>query len=297
MTVPHITEPTQIEKQYAIEAAKAADFGENWLVTANRALAIQNIAYQTICQPTNAEPTCQVKNIDTGELKTMTREAAKLLQAELGDTVEWFVHGTKHEWEGEVFAFDGKGSIYTYKLKANLVKLNGKFMTSEAAIALWESKKGTCELWFTSVNGDWILLNNGEILVLADAGAYELRERPLKQIKWKDVPVGVMTNKGELVCGNGYQCETLIRGESVEDESEICWTPPKDLRLAPHDQQPWLNWRGGECPVPDGMMVEVTLRDGRPHTESAKRCDWVHRGNNSDIIEYRITGIAEGWKL
>jgi hypothetical protein len=46
-TVPKITEPTQIEKQYAIQAAKEADFGETWLVTANRALALQNIAYQT----------------------------------------------------------------------------------------------------------------------------------------------------------------------------------------------------------------------------------------------------------
>lgn len=31
------------------------------------------------CTP---KPTCQVRNLDTGELKTMTREAAKLLQAE-----------------------------------------------------------------------------------------------------------------------------------------------------------------------------------------------------------------------
>jgi hypothetical protein len=45
-TVPNITEPLQIEKQYAMQAAKEADFGETWLTTANRALALQNIAYQ-----------------------------------------------------------------------------------------------------------------------------------------------------------------------------------------------------------------------------------------------------------
>jgi hypothetical protein len=42
-----ITEPLQIQKQYAMQAAKEADFGETWLTTANRALALQNIAYQT----------------------------------------------------------------------------------------------------------------------------------------------------------------------------------------------------------------------------------------------------------
>jgi hypothetical protein len=42
-----ITEPLQIEKQYAMQAAKEADFGETWSTTANRALALQNITYQT----------------------------------------------------------------------------------------------------------------------------------------------------------------------------------------------------------------------------------------------------------
>lgn len=42
---------TQIEKQYAIEAAKNADFGENWLVTANRALAIQHATCRAIWDP------------------------------------------------------------------------------------------------------------------------------------------------------------------------------------------------------------------------------------------------------
>lgn len=33
--------------------------------------------------------TCQIRNDDTGELKTMTREAAKKLQAETKDTCDW----------------------------------------------------------------------------------------------------------------------------------------------------------------------------------------------------------------
>ena len=38
--------------------------------------------------PVFIEPTCQVRNLDSGELKTITREAAKLLQVELDETKE-----------------------------------------------------------------------------------------------------------------------------------------------------------------------------------------------------------------
>ena len=59
------------------------------------------------------EPTCQVRNDDTGELKTMTREKAKLLQAETKDVCDWFNSlGVACDVE---FNFDGN-FIYRYKL-------------------------------------------------------------------------------------------------------------------------------------------------------------------------------------
>ena len=64
------------------------------------------------CTP---KPTCQVQNLDTGELKTMTREAAKKLQAETKDVCDWFTT------RGALVIIDlnfGDASIYTYKLKA-----------------------------------------------------------------------------------------------------------------------------------------------------------------------------------
>lgn len=61
------------------------------------------------------EPNCQVRNDDTGELKTMTPEAAKLLQAELGDTVQWWLGSTNmSEWK--TLDFNSTG-LYSYKLK------------------------------------------------------------------------------------------------------------------------------------------------------------------------------------
>ena len=63
------------------------------------------------CTP---KPTCQIKNLDTGELKTMTREKAKLLQAELGNTVMWMLGGEDMSaWELSL-EFDSRDT-YTYK--------------------------------------------------------------------------------------------------------------------------------------------------------------------------------------
>lgn len=65
------------------------------------------------CTP---KPTCQVRNLDTGELKTMTREKAKLLQDETKDVCDWF-DGFGLKAGGLLYAVDASG-IYTFKLKA-----------------------------------------------------------------------------------------------------------------------------------------------------------------------------------
>lgn len=66
------------------------------------------------------------------------------------------------------------------------------------------------------------------------------------------------------------------RGESVEDDSEILWTPPKDLRLAPATDQPWIAVQdSGSFVIDAGLIIE------RHHSGE----------------KYRVTGIAEGYVL
>lgn len=53
----------------------------------------------------------------------------------------------------------------------------------------------------------------------------------------------------------------------------------------------WIDWSGGECPVPEGTRVEVSFRSGR--TNSALTADcwlWSHRNSAGDIIAYRVIG-------
>lgn len=62
----------------------------------------------------------------------------------------------------------------------------------------------------------------------------------------------------------------------------------------------WIDWPGGECPVPTGTLVDVKWRDGRiddgipakisHDLDSSKRnaISWQHHGNSHDIVAYRL---------
>lgn len=55
-----------------------------------------------------------------------------------------------------------------------------------------------------------------------------------------------------------------------------------------------IAWKGGECPLPEGVGYVATLRDGtRTYLEPYWSHDGAHRPR--DIIRFRVTGIAKGW--
>ena len=52
----------------------------------------------------------------------------------------------------------------------------------------------------------------------------------------------------------------------------------------------WIEWNGGECPVPDGVEFKFKFRDNRESQirDTASRFRWRHINNSDDIIAYRI---------
>jgi len=57
----------------------------------------------------------------------------------------------------------------------------------------------------------------------------------------------------------------------------------------------WTKWKGGECPVHGGLLVDVRRRDGYVETGlSARFWRWDHRGVANDIVAYRIVGARDG---
>lgn len=50
----------------------------------------------------------------------------------------------------------------------------------------------------------------------------------------------------------------------------------------------WIDWSGGECPLPDGIDHEVRKRYGDTMPDdSPETWDWSHHGEAVDIIAYR----------
>ena len=51
---------------------------------------------------------------------------------------------------------------------------------------------------------------------------------------------------------------------------------------------PWIEWNGGECPVPPETIVKGKLRCGGSELSGlAKEYYWRHGGGGADIVEYR----------
>lgn len=54
------------------------------------------------------------------------------------------------------------------------------------------------------------------------------------------------------------------------------------------DDDDWIEWNGGKCPVPGDTVVQVKLRDNLKGTNHACRYRWTRIGNYDDIIAYRV---------
>lgn len=59
----------------------------------------------------------------------------------------------------------------------------------------------------------------------------------------------------------------------------------------------WIEWNGGECPVPGETEVMMRFRNGATSVTRAKHCRWDHPGAAGDIIAYRVVSRppASAW--
>lgn len=69
-------------------------------------------------------------------------------------------------------------------------------------------------------------------------------------------------------------------------------------------QDHWHSWQGGECPLPDGLAIEIRTREKSTTSYNAKSYNmsawgwkWNHpkRDNSGDIIAFKVLGPADGW--
>jgi hypothetical protein len=118
-----------------------------------------------------------------------------------------------------------------------------------------------------------------------------------KMVTWADMPAGVLVTVKAFKEAYVFQGLAEAGYALITRAGKSMYPAPSILELAPAADQPWVNWRGGDCPVPVGVLVEVTLRNGKVKKLSLNELDWKHTLDTADIIEYRITGLAEGYKM
>lgn len=77
--------------------------------------------------------------------------------------------------------------------------------------------------------------------------------------------------------------ELAAKAKRLEEELGIVKVQLKSLKTG------WIDWEGGNCPVPGSTIIGVKLRNGRTLTGMAEVFTWYHVGD-SDIIAYRVGG-------
>ncbi len=213
----------------------------------------------------------------------MLRTDAQTLQSELGDSVEWLLNAlTKPSFGGFDFGAEG---IYTYKNKANLIKLGGAMVTREQAVAEWKAKELTHDIWCAAEFAPEFELQSGVIWRSYSDQKFEfqLRAKPAKVVKWADVPVGVMTDKGE--CRGTYTAGgeifmdvlepapngngVVIRSKKVSD----------GIELAPAADQTWIAFQGKNI------------------HEQINKLAMAGFALEVDGNRYRVLSLAEGYKM
>jgi hypothetical protein len=86
----------------------------------------------------------------------MLRTEAQKLQRSMGDTVEWR-HQNMTIYAGVSLGFSVKGT-YTYCTKTT-IKLDGRMVTPEQAVAEWEAKKEAHDVWYTRYGQGWLAVD------------------------------------------------------------------------------------------------------------------------------------------
>ena len=143
--------------------------------------------------------------------------------------------------------------------------------------------------------GDWALTSDpswaADYYALRKTLKHPNNKPKLKLVDMSKLPRGTMTNLGEII---GYSDLQGLVSVLLGRDSHIGYIT--NLRIK--EQTEFTYWGGGECPVPDGLVVEVVLRiSGRVKAiAEASTLPWAHEKSPSDdVIGYRILGVADGW--
>lgn len=101
-------------------------------------------------------------------------------------------------------------------------------------------------------------------------------------------------SNGELHCAAWHRLAPIPQKTAIELQAEEVGIPEP----VQHVDGEWIEWKGGECPVPKGTLVDVRYLNGKvkcglPALESVSGCNaaepyWFNDGWDYDITAYRL---------
>jgi hypothetical protein len=60
-------------------------------------------------------------------------------------------------------------------------------------------------------------------------------------------------------------------------------------RQTTRETEGWIEWNGGDCPVPKGAPVDIVFRDNSSmELLFAQSVRWAHGGSAKDVVKYRV---------
>lgn len=59
------------------------------------------------------------------------------------------------------------------------------------------------------------------------------------------------------------------------------------------EREGWVEWKGGECPVPGDTLVDARLHSGRVLSGLARSFAWYWINDDDDIVAYRVISTPE----
>ena len=101
--------------------------------------------------------------------------------------------------------------------------------------------------------------------------------------------LGAVLHAGELFTSDGHfkinEDNALSNLRATLSRAPVAaWPEPKP-------EPEWIDWSGGECPVPAGLRTELSFRCGDTSiVNSPEHGCWQHLSQAYDVVRYRILG-------
>lgn len=112
--------------------------------------------------------------------------------------------------------------------------------------------------------------------------------------EWRDLEARAQAVQAEAdaLFEHAGQCH----GEIVVRLAELGWGAPRGV-VTLDDSDGWVEWEGGDQPIPNGTIIDTRYRDGEERfagevgvfgTATSVKF-WIHEDRDNDIVAYRLT--------